>query len=409
MGLMPRPSRETLSYVVGLYGTCTLLRLAAAAIPPQYGQEIGFAWLWYAPLPYLLAWMVLAVPSLGLALSGVLVLALVDGVLFFVGFLLGFALGPVAILACAFALGHMVAWVHALAAPQGDRAAWRDIHIGGASAAGLGLLFQVLMLRGPAAQGVLHLRDYALMGGFLIFGFAWHTAASFERLHAEGRRTATPARAAGLVAMAYAAPAFAFWWANPDRLPLAWPFEFRAAAAEHAARRQADANAEAALWGGREGRTLRLNEAATMHLGDTAIEVVAPLGWLARTYQSPHRGGPIHDWFILHQDEGGALRESAILKVRVDGVSWQATVARPLHEPVPLPWQSSVGPQPVLCNLDVPAIAGLTACQPPHALRMRDDETAALDRLLNKAPTAGWLVLERFASLSPLSVFGQGF
>ncbi len=81
---------------------------------------------------------------------------------------------------------------------------------------------------------------FAYFGAIVGLGFAWHAVQAFQRLQAEQGTVAPMRRVFGLLAVAYLAPAAAFWWANPSRVALAWPIDFRRAVAERKAAETAE-------------------------------------------------------------------------------------------------------------------------------------------------------------------------
>lgn len=324
-----RFSPNAWAYTIGLVGTCALLWLAAVAIPPQFGHEVSIVWLWWAPVSYLAAWFVLVIPSLAGAALATLGVALMGAGLAAVGLGVGMAtwilvIGPpAAIVGCAFALGWITAHVHAAMAPVGDAKAWRRIHGRGGLLAGLGLLFSgAFVPSGSAGWSFVRL---ACCGAVVGLGFSWHAIRSFRRLQAEHRMVAPLRRVFGLLAVAYLAPAIAFWWANPDRIALAWPLQFRAAAAE---RRAADA-ASMRFWGTEKGAVLPPGARTAIEFGANRLELSAPLGWLVRYYNVDRARG-LTSAFVLRPAPVTGAATTIASRIDVDSnAAWHDLAVMP--------------------------------------------------------------------------------
>lgn len=322
------------TYTVGLAGTCAVLWFAALAIPQQFGGEASLGWLWWAPVTYLSAWLVLVCPSLSRAIIGSFALAVAGAVLAVGGFLASaltfFTLiGPmIAIVGCAFALGQITALVHAAVAPLGDIGAWRYIHSRGGQYAGVGLLvssFFALGSDGPGASegAVWSLARIACFGAVAGLGFAWHAVEAYRRLQSEQGTVVPTRRVLVLLAVAYLAPAVAFWWANPDRVALAWPVDFREAVAE----RKAAAAAEENFWGTRKGATLPEDARVAVSAGAERLWVSAPPGWLIRAYGRDHTRDA--QGFVLRPDPAAGPRRTLVSRVEVGGEPWPDLAVTP--------------------------------------------------------------------------------
>lgn len=407
------PTRWT--YTVGLVGTCALLWLAAAAIPPQFGFQASFGWfgwLWWAPVSYLSAWFVLATPSLGGAVVAVLGVALAGAALTVVGMLVGMAtwiilIGPpVAIIGCAFALGWVAANVHAVVAPLENKEAWRRIHEHGGLLAGVGLLVSSFFAAADRTPGLKEglasdLVQFACVGGILGLSFSWHAVHAYRRLRAERGAAASVRRSVVLLAIAYSVPTVAFWWANPNRAALAWPIQYRAAAAE---RKAADA-ADVQFWGTYRGAVLLPGARTAVRIGTSLLELSAPSGWLARSYEADRGSGP-PSAFILRPEPAAGAASTIVSRIEVGGAAWHDLA-------VVTPRASGGGPAAGMrsrhhdCRAAEGHDAGLALCWDASRRYLWDDFAAALGP--PPGPNAIKVDLQPDALAGPIIAFGAGF
>lgn len=228
-------------WFLGLFGTVWLFRpsgtLFLALLPPTELATSGMVHLWFVPMPYLSAWLLLATPSVSRAFGACLFLgvATLCAAVFgpFIGFTVALAGGVVSShaartsgiaaevvldLSLSLALpllsfgapAAFVGWAlynaDAFARPDGDSGKWRRIHVIGMAAAGVGLAAPIAFASTLGrSKGMAAIADAAIpWSGWLCYlAFAVHASLGWRQLRREGWTGPSIFRAVALLGMAY--------------------------------------------------------------------------------------------------------------------------------------------------------------------------------------------------------------
>ena len=375
------PKIQAVAYAVGLCGTCALLWIGYAAVTVEPAGRLGRGGgaslvhaavsLWFMPMPYLLAWSILAVRSLReagaiLVTVGVVNLALA-GLATGFGVLTGGILALPAIVGAAWCSGALLATLHHPgSAAEGSTERWRRIHRGGSLAAGLGLAATALMAVSAGAPWAAS--TYVILGSTLVLSLAPHAVMSWRQLRADRVGHSILPRAAALIAFSYGVPAGLLSGLGQVSAGATWPVEFLAARD----RQHAALGERIGRYGVERGRVLAPGERATLRIGGEVVTATAPEGWRIWIDEPPTGAEAQPGWFLLRRDDGGAARAPA-LAIRIE-------VGRPWAElrVVPSPGSATEDGRPRrwpdLCE---PVRAdGLILCRSVQGRRALEAETA---------------------------------
>lgn len=202
-GTAPTPDGRW--YALALLGLSWLAWLAwlalLQAMPPGSDVLRLLLWSWFIPLPYACAWAALTVATgreagiallaLGLTNLGLAAAGLIAGLLSFG------ILGLLAFGVCGALFGQVAAALHRAVAPQLSDD-WRLIHRRGGATAGAGLAAAMLIGGIDAQHWPSQILRFAVLGGILSIGLAWHMRVSWCQLREDElqRRSLARERAA---------------------------------------------------------------------------------------------------------------------------------------------------------------------------------------------------------------------
>ena len=395
------PKIQAVAYAAGLRGTCAQLWIGYAAVTVEPAGRLGRGGgaslvhaavsLWFMPMPYLLAWSILAVRSLReagaiLVTVGVVNLALA-GLATGFGVLTGGILALPAIVGAAWCSGALLATLHHPgSAAEGSTERWRRIHRGGSLAAGLGLAATALMAVSAGAPWAAS--TFVILGSTLLLSLAPHAVMSWRQLRADGVAHRILPRAVALMALAYGAPAVLLAGIAQAPGAAAWPFRFLAARdARHAVQ------VERQGWGGVErGRVVAPGEQVALRIGDDVVTASVPSGWQMRA-DAPRAGTDTLPGWLLLQRQDGYAADGAGLATRIE-------VGRPWTELRVVPSLGSATPEgrparwPYRC--EVAGGDGLIRCRSVPDRRALESATTARATLVDflpHAPEGGFLAV----------------
>lgn len=256
-----RDVASALLWFLGLFGTVWLFRPAGtlflALLPPTELATSGMVHLWFVPMPYLSAWLLLTAPSVARAFCACLFLsvaalcaavfgpiigftvALAGGVFsFHAARTSGTAAQVVSELSLNLALpllsfgapAAFVGWAlhiaDASSRPDGGSEGWRRIHVVGMAAAGVGFAAPIAFASTLSRfKEVATIADAAIpWSGWLCYlAFAGHALLSWRQLRCEGWTGPGLPRTAALLGLAYLCVSVWIFLLYPGRFHSTWP------------------------------------------------------------------------------------------------------------------------------------------------------------------------------------------